>query len=327
MAISANEIARIKHYELLGTTGEGHFAKVKLAWHVLTTGLVAIKVIQKTNQSLSSIKEQFREVDSLRIVNHPNPCKLVEVTETEETLFILVSALQHCHQRGVVHWDLKLGNLLLDANNNVKISDFGLSNQWHPGKKLDTFCGSPAFMAPELFLGMPYTDPELDVWSFGIILYTMDQAHLCTCGRRDSSHTCDTSLTHDAMDACHTISTCDNCGTRGTSLTRDASSTCDPASPVIPASPVRPAAPGTSLVPATQMAPVAPAITDWCNNTSLTRDTSIIHDFSDARDASEPMIAMIPAAPASPMMPVTPMTQGAPGTPATPVTPASPMTP
>ena len=68
---------------------------------------------------------------------------------------------------------MKLGNLLLDANNNVKISDFGLSNQWHPGKKLDTFCGSPAFMAPELFLGMPYTDPELDVWSFGIILYTM----------------------------------------------------------------------------------------------------------------------------------------------------------
>uniref|UniRef100_A0AC11DMN6 Uncharacterized protein n=2 Tax=Ovis aries TaxID=9940 RepID=A0AC11DMN6_SHEEP len=90
MAISANEIARIKHYELLGTTGEGHFAKVKLAWHVLTTGLVAIKVIQKTNQSLSSIKEQFREVDSLRIVNHPNPCKLVEVTETEETLFIVM---------------------------------------------------------------------------------------------------------------------------------------------------------------------------------------------------------------------------------------------
>ena len=73
----------------------------------------------------------------------------------------------------MVHRDLKLGNLLLDANNNIKISDFGLSNQWHPGNELDTFCGSPAFMAPELFLGMPYTGPEVDVWSFGVILYTM----------------------------------------------------------------------------------------------------------------------------------------------------------
>ncbi|KAI4581851.1 hypothetical protein MJG53_009376 [Ovis ammon polii x Ovis aries] len=166
MAISANEIARIKHYELLGTTGEGHFAKVKLAWHVLTTGLVAIKVIQKTNQSLSSIKEQFREVDSLRIVNHPNPCKLVEVTETEETLFIVMEY--------VSEGDLQT---YLEAKGRVTEGEaqghFGLSNQWHPGKKLDTFCGSPAFMAPELFLGMPYTDPELDVWSFGIILYTM----------------------------------------------------------------------------------------------------------------------------------------------------------
>ena len=129
MAISTNKIARLKHYEILETIGEGHFAKVKLAWHALTKGLVAIKVIQKTNQSLSSVKEQFREVDSLRTENHPSPGKLVEVIETEETLFIvmeylsggdlktyleakgrvtegearglfrqLVSALQHCHQ-------------------------------------------------------------------------------------------------------------------------------------------------------------------------------------------------------------------------------------
>ncbi|XP_040091486.1 serine/threonine-protein kinase MARK2-like [Oryx dammah] len=204
MAICANKIARIKHYEILETIGEGHFAKVKLAWHALTKRVVAIKVIQKTNQSLSRVKEQFREVDSLRTVNHPNIVKLLEVIETEETLFIvmeyvsggdlqtyleakgrmtegearglfcqLVSALQHCHQRGVVHRDLKLGNLLLDANNNIRISDFGLSNQWHPGKKLETFCGTPAFMAPELFLGMPYTGPEVDVWSLGVVLYAM----------------------------------------------------------------------------------------------------------------------------------------------------------
>ena len=68
---------------------------------------------------------------------------------------------------------MKLGNLLLDAKNNVKISDFGFSDQWPLGKKPDTFCGSPAFTAPELFLRMPYTGPEVDVWSLGVILYTM----------------------------------------------------------------------------------------------------------------------------------------------------------
>ena len=85
----------------------------------------------------------------------------------------LVSALQHCHQRGMVLRDLKLGNLLLNANNNVKISHFVLNNQWPPGKKLDAFCGSPTFMAPELLLGMPYTGPEADACSLGGVLYTM----------------------------------------------------------------------------------------------------------------------------------------------------------
>ena len=70
-----------------------------------------------------------------------------------------------------VHRDLELGHLLLNAYNKAKISDFSLRDQWHPGKKLDTFCLSPAFMAPELFLGMPYTGSELDVWSLSLVLY------------------------------------------------------------------------------------------------------------------------------------------------------------
>ena len=90
MAISANKTAGIKNYEILETIGEGHFAKVKLAWHALTKRMVAIKVIQKTDQSLFRVKEQFREVDSLRTVNHPNTGKPVEVMETEETLFIVM---------------------------------------------------------------------------------------------------------------------------------------------------------------------------------------------------------------------------------------------
>ncbi|KAL5968211.1 Serine/threonine-protein kinase MARK2 [Taenia solium] len=64
-------------------------------------------------------------------------------------------------------------NLLLDESMNLKIADFGFSNNYSAGRKLDTFCGSPPYAAPELFLGRKYDGPEVDVWSLGVILYTL----------------------------------------------------------------------------------------------------------------------------------------------------------
>uniref|UniRef100_A0A493SXJ4 Serine/threonine-protein kinase MARK1 n=1 Tax=Anas platyrhynchos platyrhynchos TaxID=8840 RepID=A0A493SXJ4_ANAPP len=198
------EHPHIGNYRLLKTIGKGNFAKVKLARHVLTGREVAVKIIDKTQLNPTSLQKLFREVRIMKILNHPNIVKLFEVIETEKTLYLvmeyasggevfdylvahgrmkekearakfrqIVSAVQYCHQKCIVHRDLKAENLLLDADMNIKIADFGFSNEFTVGNKLDTFCGSPPYAAPELFQGKKYDGPEVDVWSLGVILYTL----------------------------------------------------------------------------------------------------------------------------------------------------------
>ncbi|KAK4054727.1 Serine/threonine-protein kinase [Microbotryomycetes sp. JL201] len=83
------------------------------------------------------------------------------------------SALEYCHANSVVHRDLKIENILISKTGNIKIIDFGLSNLYSPTSHLSTFCGSLYFAAPELLNAKPYTGPEVDVWSFGIVLYVL----------------------------------------------------------------------------------------------------------------------------------------------------------
>ncbi|XP_049707559.1 MAP/microtubule affinity-regulating kinase 3 isoform X4 [Helicoverpa armigera] len=200
----ASEEPHIGKYKLLKTIGKGNFAKVKLAKHVPTGKEVAIKIIDKTQLNPGSLQKLFREVRIMKMLDHPNIVKLFQVIETEKTLYLvmeyasggevfdylvlhgrmkekearakfrqIVSAVQYCHQKRIIHRDLKAENLLLDGEMNIKIADFGFSNEFTPGAKLDTFCGSPPYAAPELFQGKKYDGPEVDVWSLGVILYTL----------------------------------------------------------------------------------------------------------------------------------------------------------
>ncbi|KAI0804686.1 hypothetical protein BC629DRAFT_1663832 [Irpex lacteus] len=83
------------------------------------------------------------------------------------------SALDYCHKNNVVHRDLKIENILISQTGNIKIIDFGLSNLYDPMAHLSTFCGSLYFAAPELLNAKVYTGPEVDVWSFGVVLYVL----------------------------------------------------------------------------------------------------------------------------------------------------------
>ncbi|KAG9307423.1 hypothetical protein G9A89_017253 [Geosiphon pyriformis] len=85
----------------------------------------------------------------------------------------IVSALDYCHRNSIVHRDLKIENILISKSGSIKIIDFGLSNLYSPRGHLSTFCGSLYFAAPELLNAKLYTGPEVDVWSFGIVLYVL----------------------------------------------------------------------------------------------------------------------------------------------------------
>ncbi|PIK62706.1 putative MAP/microtubule affinity-regulating kinase 3 isoform X6, partial [Apostichopus japonicus] len=191
-------------YRLIKTIGKGNFAKVKLAKHIPTSKEVRYSPV--THEFMFLLMFLLMYVSSFTRQTNSNQrgVKLFEVIESEKTLYLvmeyasggevfdylvahgrmkekearakfrqIVSAVQYCHQKRVVHRDLKAENLLLDKDLNIKIADFGFSNQFTPGSKLDTFCGSPPYAAPELFQGKKYDGPEVDVWSLGVILYTL----------------------------------------------------------------------------------------------------------------------------------------------------------
>uniref|UniRef100_A0A673CBH2 Maternal embryonic leucine zipper kinase n=1 Tax=Sphaeramia orbicularis TaxID=375764 RepID=A0A673CBH2_9TELE len=194
-----------KYYEIYETIGSGGFAKVKLGRHILTGEMVAIKIMNKKDlgDDLPRVKV---EIEAMKNLSHQHVCRLYQVIETSTQIFMvleycpggelfdyiiakdrlseeetrvffrqIVSAIAYVHSQGYAHRDLKPENLLIDADHNLKLIDFGLCARPKGGLgyELMTCCGSPAYAAPELIQGKAYIGSEADVWSMGVLLFAL----------------------------------------------------------------------------------------------------------------------------------------------------------
>ncbi|KAF8714344.1 hypothetical protein HU200_027808 [Digitaria exilis] len=199
-------------YEVGKLLGQGNFAKVYHARNVLTGDEVAIKVMEKEKIFKSGLTAHIkREIAVLRRVRHPHIVQLYEVMATKLRIYFvmelvrggelfarvaqgrlreddarryfqqLVSSVAFCHARGVYHRDIKPENLLVDDAGDLKVSDFGLSavaDQMRHDGLFHTFCGTPAYVAPEVLSRRGYDAAKADLWSCGVVLYVLMAGYL-----------------------------------------------------------------------------------------------------------------------------------------------------
>ncbi|CAL5189791.1 unnamed protein product [Lathyrus oleraceus] len=197
----------MQRYELGRLLGQGTFGKVYYGRSIVTNQTVALKMIDKDkvikNDQADCIK---REISIMKLVKHPNIIQLFEVMATKSKIYFvleyarggelfkkvakgklkedtahkyfkqLVSAVDFCHSRGVYHRDIKPENILLDENEDLKVSDFGLS-AFAESKRQDgllhTTCGTPAYVAPEVIKRKGYDGAKADIWSCGVVLFVL----------------------------------------------------------------------------------------------------------------------------------------------------------
>lgn len=221
----------IGDWDFVRTIGAGSMGKVKLAKHLVTNEMCAVKIVPraeklylrahandpppKTEEEAAARRKEFdkecardrrtiREAALGRLLYHPNVCRLYlmmpmtnhyymifEYVDGGQLLDYIVShrllkenfarklargiglALEYCHRNNVVHRDLKIENIMIDPQGEIKIIDFGLLNLYSPNLRLKTYCGLLYFAAPELLSAKPYVGPEVDIWSFGVVIYVL----------------------------------------------------------------------------------------------------------------------------------------------------------
>jgi len=189
-------------YEIGKELGRGGFSIVKKGKNKFTGEEVAIKCINKRTLKKEELQLLSREINIMQKLRHKNIVQLIDMYETPNDLFLvlelvsggelfdqivergsytesdaaglvrqILEGISYMHSHGVVHRDLKPENLLCQSANFIKIADFGLSKDVETGN-LQTSCGTPSYVAPEVLLGGQY-DNEVDIWSTGVIAYVL----------------------------------------------------------------------------------------------------------------------------------------------------------
>ena len=205
-----NKKDKLAKYEIGPELGKGAYAKVKLATNKITKEKFAIKIYEKEKLNSNSKKScVYKEIQILKKLKHKNIVRLIEVISTEtqilivqeliegislreyynneirnqkgisihkETIFRKIfyqifSAMDYLHKHNMAHRDIKLENILIKNNYEIKIIDFGFG-MYNPEKKLQKFfCGTPNYMPPEIAEKKPYIGQLADMWSLGILVY------------------------------------------------------------------------------------------------------------------------------------------------------------
>jgi len=194
------------NYDLKDVIGRGAFSVVHMAVSKTTEEKVAVKIIDKKEASAEQDDKRLHtEVSILKKVHHQNIVCLKDMYETSEKLYLvmelvtggelfdkivekgsysekeasatiqkILSAVEYLHAIGIAHRDLKPENLLLksDDDTEVMLSDFGLSKIIGADTMMQTACGTPYYVAPEVLSAVGY-GPEVDLWSVGVISYLL----------------------------------------------------------------------------------------------------------------------------------------------------------
>ncbi|XP_006835761.1 PREDICTED: testis-specific serine/threonine-protein kinase 6-like [Chrysochloris asiatica] len=205
--MSGNKLLSELGYKMGRTIGEGSFSKVKVATSTKHKGTVAIKVVDRRRAPPEFVDKFLpRELSILRGVRHPHIVNVFEFIEMcNGKLYIvmeaaatdllqvvhrngripgeqardlfaqIVGAVHYLHNHHLVHRDIKCENVLLSADEHyVKITDFSFGREAHGYPDLSTtFCGSAAYVSPEVLLNIPYDPKKYDMWSLGVVLYFM----------------------------------------------------------------------------------------------------------------------------------------------------------